>query len=203
MCGRYTLTRPDALEAAFPRFRFPEFSETRLPRYNVAPAQRVLGVRNDGRGVAELLQWGIRGRINVRAESLGAWRSPIRRRCIEFADGFYEWSQRRPFYFTLKSGEPFAFAGLWDASNGAPLCDIATCEPNALVAPVHDRMPVILTGEAVDLWLDPEPLPPELAATLLRPLAADTMRVREVSARVNNANYDAADVLADADPRLL
>jgi putative SOS response-associated peptidase YedK len=203
MCGRFTLTKPQALAVAFPRFHFPEFSETRLPRYNIAPAQPVLGVRNDGRWVAEELRWGLRGRINVRAESIAARRGPIPRRCIEFADGFYEWSNRRPFYYTLESGEPFAFAGLWEPYNGSVGCDVVTCEPNSLVERVHDRMPVILRGPAVELWLDPEPLPPEVAASLLRPLDAALMRVREVSTRVNNANYDAPDVLAGADPRLL
>lgn len=163
----------------------------------------MLGVRNDGSDRVEELHWGLRGRINVRGESIAARRAPIRRRCIEFADGFFEWSGGRPYYFTLASGEPFAFAGLWEPLDGTAACDVATCEPNALVAPVHDRMPVILTGSAVDLWLDPDPLPPEAAAAVLRPLDARLMRVREVSKRVNNANYDAPDVLDEADPRLL
>jgi putative SOS response-associated peptidase YedK len=197
MCGRFTLTKPAALAAAFPRFRFAEFSDTRLPRYNIAPTQEVLGVRNDGRDLVEALRWGIRGRVNIRAESIAARRAAIPRRCIEFADGFYEWSNRRPYYFTLKSAEPFAFAGLWEPHNGSAACDIVTCEPNALVAPVHDRMPVILTGSDVDLWLDPDPLPSAVAASLLRPFDAARMQVREVSMRVNNANYDAPDVLTD------
>ena len=197
MCGRFTLTKPTALAAAFPRFRFAEFSQTRIPRFNIAPTQEVLGVRNDGRELVEALHWGIRGRVNIRAESIAARRAPIQRRCIEFADGFYEWSNRRPYYFTLESGGPFAFAGLWEPQNGSAACDIATCAPNELVAPIHDRMPVILTGSAVDLWLDPEPLPSEVAASLLRPLDAARMRVREVSMRVNNANYDAPDVLTN------
>lgn len=204
MCGRFTLTKPGALAAAFPQFRFPEFSETRIPRYNIAPTQPVLGVRNDGRQIAEPMRWGIRGRINIRAESIEARRGPIRRRCVEFADGFYEWSNRRPFYYVLKSGEPFTFAGLWEPENGGASCDVVTCEPNVLVAPVHDRMPVILTGSGVDRWLDPEPLPAEVAASILRPLDASLMQVREVSTRVNNANYDAPDVLADgSEMRLL
>ena len=103
----------------------------------------------------------------------------------------------------MKSGEPFAFAGLWEPTDGTASCDVATCPPNALVASIHNRMPVILAGSNVDLWIDPEPLPVEVAASILRPLAAEIMQVREISARVNNANYDAADVLADADPRLL
>jgi putative SOS response-associated peptidase YedK len=202
VCGRFTLTKPGALALAFPRFRFPEFSETRLPRYNIAPTQSVLGVRNDGRDVVEELLWGIRGRINIRAESILARRGPIRRRCIEFADGFYEWSNRRPFYYTLKTGEPFAFAGLWEPTDGTASCDVATCEPNVLVASVHNRMPVILTNSGLDLWLDPDPLPAEVAQPILRPLDAGLMQVREVSNRVNNANYDAADVLESEEPRL-
>ena len=208
MCGRFTLTDPGALGRTFGQFSFDEFRETRLPRFNIAPTQGVLGVRNDGCNTVEELRWGIRGRINVRAESIAARRYPVRRRCIEFADGFYEWRDGRPFYFTLFSGEPFAFAGLWEPGNGLPACDVATCEPNALVGPVHDRMPVILTGEALDRWLDPEPLPAEVAASLLRPYPARLMCVREVSRKVNNANYDAADVLGspvssgESDPRL-
>ncbi|MGA2758744.1 MAG: SOS response-associated peptidase [Candidatus Cybelea sp.] len=202
MCGRFTLTKPQALPAAFPQFRYPEFSETRLPRYNIAPAQHVLGVRNDGHDTVEEMRWGVRGRINIRAESIAARRGAVTRRCIEFADGFYEWRDRCPFYYTLQSGEPFAFAGLWGPGNGLPACDVVTCRPNALVAPVHDRMPVILSAESLSLWLDPEPLPPDAAAVLLRPLDGALMTVREVSRRVNNAAYDAADVLAAPDPRL-
>ncbi len=203
MCGRFTLTNPSVLRRVFPQFKFPEFSETRLPRYNIAPAQDVLGVRNDGREVVEAMRWGIQGRINIRAESIAARHGAVRRRCIEFADGFYEWRDRRPFYYSLKSREPFAFAGLWEAQNGSASCDIVTCEPNALVAPVHDRMPVILSASQLELWLDPEPLPPEVAAKLMRPYDAALMEVREVSRRVNNANYDASDVLTAPDPRLL
>jgi putative SOS response-associated peptidase YedK len=79
---------------------------------------------------------------------------------------------------------------------------VVTCRPNSLVAAVHDRMPVILSGDDVALWLDPEPLPPDAAGAVLRPLDAAFMTVREVSRRVNNANYEAADVLAAAEPRL-
>ncbi len=75
-------------------------------------------MRNDGRDTVETLRWGVRGRINIRAESIIARRSPVRRRCIEFADGFYEWKDRRPYYYTLRSGEPFAFAGLWEPLDG-------------------------------------------------------------------------------------
>jgi putative SOS response-associated peptidase YedK len=202
MCGRFTLARPGALRAAFPSIRFDEFSETRLPRYNIAPSQGVIGVRNDGKLVAEVMRWGIAGRINERAESIVARSRPVRRRCVEFADGFYEWKAGQPFYYTLRSGEPFAFAGLWESENGSACCDLVTCRPNTLVAPVHDRMPVILRSDAVEFWLDPEALPAEALLTLLQPYDPASMEVREVSRRVNNAHYEAADVLDEAEPRL-
>jgi putative SOS response-associated peptidase YedK len=201
MCGRFSLTNPGRLPSAFPQFQFGEFDETRLPRFNIAPSQGVLGVRNDGRAVAEPMTWGIRGRINIRAESIAARRGPVRRRCIEFADGFYEWRERQPVYYTLRSGEPFAFAGLWDEGpGGRPACDVITCEPNALVAQVHDRMPVILPPAAVDLWLSPDALPPEIAAVFLKPYDPAEMSARAVSTRLNDARYDAPDVLRADEP---
>jgi putative SOS response-associated peptidase YedK len=199
VCGRFSLTHPSRLPDAFPQYRFPEFSETRLPkirkRYNIAPTDAVLGIRNDGDATAEWMRWGIHGRINIRAESVVARRGPIRRRCVEFADGFYEWRERQPVYYTLRSGEPFAFAGLWESQDGVTHCDIVTCKPNALVAQVHDRMPVILTKSHLDRWLDPDPLPAEVAASMLTPFDPDRMIAREVSRRVNNAKYDEADIL--------
>jgi putative SOS response-associated peptidase YedK len=202
MCGRYSLINAARLAAKFPRFSFEEFSENRLPRYNVAPTQDVLGVRNDGRDRVEVMRWGIDGRINIRAESIAARHNPIGRRCIEFADGFYEWRGKQPVYYTLRSGEPFAFAGLWQPGEDARAhCDIITCPPNALVAPVHNRMPVILPQGAIDLWLSPEALPPDIAGSMLQPYDADAMIARDVSRRVNNANYDAPDVLGPDDSR--
>ncbi len=199
MCGRYSLIDVARLAAKFPRFHFEEFSENRLAHYNIAPTQDVLGVRNDGRDRVEVMRWGIHGRINVRAESIGARHGPVRRRCIEFADGFYEWHNTQPVYNTLQKGEPFAFAGLWEpGADATSECAIVTCPPNALVAPVHNRMPVILDPASIDLWLSPEGLPPEVARAVLQPYDPAAMVSREVSRRVNNAKYDEADVL-DAD----
>jgi putative SOS response-associated peptidase YedK len=198
MCARYTIAKPGEVARVFPQY-FRESSETRLPktsRYNVAPTQFVIGVRNDGRDVAEEMKWGIHGRINIRAESVIA-RQSVRHRCIEFADGFYEWRQGRPFYFQLKSGEPFAFAGTWKL-NGSVACDIITCEPNELVARVHDRMPVILKPDAIDVWLEPDDMPPDVAASMLQPYDARDMTVREVSKLVNNARNDSPELLEPA-----
>ncbi|HUA07667.1 MAG TPA: SOS response-associated peptidase [Candidatus Acidoferrales bacterium] len=199
MCGRFTLTDPQRILAAYPRFRFEAFSDYRLPRFNVAPTQSVLAVRNDGRNEIEPLFWGIGGRINVRAETI-APRNPAHR-CIIFADGFYEWRGRKPVFFTLEGDRVFAFAGIWEPSATAPApCAIVTCPPNALVAAVHDRMPVILPDASIGRWLAPGELPPGEATVLLKPYDAREMRARDVSMRLNDARYDSPDVLVDDDP---
>lgn len=201
MCGRFTVTDPARLKKAYGRrFRFEEFSQTRLPaRFNVAPTQLVLAVRNDGRDAAEEMAWGIDGRINARAETVAA--RAQRDRCIIFADGFYEWSNKRPTFFALRDRAPFAFAGIWQARDDAGACAVITCEPNALVRTIHDRMPVILSDDALDVWLGEGALPPEVARASLRPYPADAMIAVPASTRLNNAAYDAPDVLADDDPR--
>lgn len=212
MCGRYSLTNPDRISVAFPQFRFEEFSDYRLPRYNIAPTQNVLGVRNDGRDAIEPLRWGLlpfgstgTGLINARAETLASkssFRSAYeRRRCVIFADGFYEWKNRRPVRFSLEGGAIFAFAGLWEPRDGElPSCTIVTCEPNELVAKVHDRMPVILAPANVGGWLSQDELPSEVARSILRPYPVAKMEACNVSMRLNNANYDAPDVLNDDAP---
>ena len=106
--------------------------------------------------------------INARSETAATkptFRKPLReRRCLILADGFYEWkregTRKQPYYIKLQNGDPFAFAGLWDrwqSANGQFLetCTILTTPPNALVAPIHDRMPVILPSSAYGRWLDP------------------------------------------------
>jgi putative SOS response-associated peptidase YedK len=199
MCGRFTLTDPLRIRAAYPRFRFEEFSEYRLPRFNIAPTQAVLGVRNDGRNDVEPLHWGIDGRINARAETVTA--RPLAFRCIIFADGFYEWRGRKPVYYTMKDERPFAFAGIWEpVTEGPSPCAIVTCEPNALVARVHDRMPAILHDDQLDAWLKDEDLASNAARALLQPYDASAMSARDVSMRLNDARYDAPDVLIDNDP---
>jgi len=199
MCGRFTLTDPLRIRAAYPRYRFEEFSEYRLPRFNIAPAQPVLGVRNDGRDDVEPLQWGIDGRINARVETIGA--RPVPFRCIIFADGFYEWRGRKPVYYTMKDARPFAFAGIWQpVSEGATPCAIVTCAPNELVARVHDRMPAILRDDQLDAWLQNNDLSPADTRSLIQPHDPTAMTSRDVSMRLNDARYDAPDVLIDNDP---
>ncbi|HUB08853.1 MAG TPA: SOS response-associated peptidase, partial [Myxococcales bacterium] len=195
MCGRYT-TPPDS-EALRRRFRVDEVREPTRALYNVAPQTEVpVVVAQGGRRILGNVRWGLIPRdakslkagphpINARAETVASsrlFREPFeRRRCLVVADSFFEWTPgeggKRPFRIQLASGEPFAMAGLWDgwrdpaAALDAPWlksCTIVTTEANALVAKLHDRMPVILAREAEDVWLD-STAGPELLLPLLRP----------------------------------
>src|SRR6202142_357390 len=176
MCGRYTLiSTPEALRALFRYAEQPNFP----PRYNVAPTQPIAIVRLvDGKRHFALVRWGLLPSwvkdpkgftllINARGESAAekpAFRAAMkRRRCLIPADGFYEWQKagerKRPFYVGAKSGKPLAFAGLWGAwtgPNGEELetGTIVTTAANKTLAPIHDRMPVIVPQDGFDLWLD-------------------------------------------------
>jgi putative SOS response-associated peptidase YedK len=213
MCGRYTLTDPDPRLLRF-RFGLLETAEiTQEPRYNVAPTDPVLAVRLNEKGEREpgILRWGLvphfadpdafdRLLINARAETVAdasAFRNAFEtHRCLIVADGFYEWraeeTGRKPVWITRPSREPFAFAGLWAAArraDGSELhsCAIVTCEPGEVVAPIHDRMPVILGREAEAGWLDPDAAPHELQDLLL---PTDDLTVTEVSDAVNDVRQD-------------
>ena len=191
-----------------------------LERYNVAPTEAIAAVvvGKSGEREAHALRWGLvpgyakslKGgppMFNARSETVAEKRpfkdllARPRGRCLILADGFYEWlrpedrkGQRVPFRFTVDGGEPFAFAGLWGWSRpeGEWLASatLLTCEPNAVVARLHDRMPVILEGpEAEAAWLSPE-LAPEDALALCRPLDAGRMTAEPANPRVNKSGLD-------------
>ena len=213
MCGRYTLTDPDP---RLMRFRFGLTEEARIeqePRYNVAPTDPVLAVRlnQDGEREPGILRWGLiphyadpdsfdRLLINARAETVAeypAFRDAFAtHRCLIVADGFYEWREtelsKQPVWITRPSREPFAFAGLWaraKRSDGSAVhsCAIVTCEPGGVVAPIHDRMPVILAQEAEASWLEPRAGEQELMELLV---PTDDLTVTEVSDAVNDVRQD-------------
>jgi putative SOS response-associated peptidase YedK len=213
MCGRYTLTDPDPRLLRF-RFGLTESAEIEQePRYNVAPTDPVLAVRLNGEGEREpgILRWGLipqhvnpdrfdRLLINARAETIAeaaAFRDAfVTHRCLILADGFYEWraeeTGKKPVWVTRPSHEPFAFAGLWataDRANGSAIhsCAIVTCAPGEVVAPIHDRMPVILDREAEAGWLDPDASPEELQGLLV---PTDELVVTEVSDAFNDVRQD-------------
>lgn len=204
----------DELARQFRVERFPLLE----PRYNIAPTQPVAAVRrseSDGSREMVLLRWGLvppwskdpasgPGMINARSETASSkpsFRSALRRRrCLVAADGFYEWQRsdgrKQPFYVCLRGGGPFALAGLWERwkppGGGKPLesCTLLTTEANELLAPVHDRMPVILPVDEYDVWLDPAIESAEPLGQLLRPYPSEEMKVYPVSTRVNNPRND-------------
>jgi putative SOS response-associated peptidase YedK len=220
VCGRYTLAAPDPAQI---RARFPFGEELEIRRrFNVAPGDDVLAVTTDRDGGprGELLRWGLvphwaerpeapHRMINARAETLAerpAYRDAFGRfRCLIVADGFYEWQAtpagKRAFHITRGDGAPFAFAGLWSTWRGENLelrsCSIITTRANLAVAPLHDRMPVILEPETEAAWLDPVTPRNELVE-LLRPLEPGETRLREVGPAVNDARYDGPECLAAA-----
>src|SRR3954452_14844388 len=216
MCGRYTLTDPDPLRI---RARFGLDESAKLEeeaRYNIAPDDPVLPIGRDERGgrVPGRLRWGlIPGRwaerrtgpplINARAETLRrqpAFAQSFReRRCLIPADGFYEWRDgeqgKTPIWVSRPDGDLFAFAGVWaalparDGRGALHSCAIVTCEPNELIRPIHDRMPVILSPEAEEAWLDPTMDAGQLAE-LLVPYPDEGLAVRGLSDAVNDVRQD-------------
>jgi putative SOS response-associated peptidase YedK len=193
VCGRFAFYSP--AEAAAALFRFAPFPIE--SRYNIAPTQQIAAVRNSAQQDRELvmLRWGLvpfwakepaigNRMINARAESLAekpAYRDAYRkRRCIILADGFYEWRKEQngktPYFISLASGGPFAFAGLWEewtnreSGESLQTAAIVTTAATGLPATLHHRMPVVLEQGSADAWLAGQPSdavtanPPEFQA---------------------------------------
>jgi putative SOS response-associated peptidase YedK len=152
--------------------------------------------------------------INARAETLAEKRSfknlLASNRCLVLADGFYEWrhggaeKEKTPYFIRLRSRRPFAFAGVWERwkpTDGAPLvsCAIVTCAANAVVAPIHARMPVIVPPAARDRWVGGDEDGGDLAS-LLRPYPEDEMEAYPVSRLVNAPRNDVPECIAPLDP---
>ena len=216
MCGRYTMfTRAEALEE---RFRAQIASEDTAPTYNAAASQAQLAILSDNPQTIVRAAWGfvpewadkkpeVKPVINARAESIATkpfFRAAFKKqRCLVLADGFYEWRRtkdgKRPYRITLKTEEPFAFAGLWStvhdrAGNAHTTFAIITTEANALVAQIHNRMPVILQEQVEEDWLNPQ-LPLEDAQAMLVPFPAERMTAYEVSPKVNSPAHNTPDVM--------
>lgn len=209
MCGRFTLTVE--LDVLFERFQMAYESDVWLPpSYNIAPTHKVLAViRGEKGNKLGPLQWGLvpswakdpsigAKMINARAETLHEKTSfkPLvqRNRCLVVADSFYEWkrdgNKKQPYRIQLKDGKPFAMAGLWSIwGKGAEklaTCTIITTSSNNLMAPLHERMPVILHPEEEKEWLNPHRSFSDVQP-LLKPYSVEGMKLYPVSSKVNSA----------------
>jgi putative SOS response-associated peptidase YedK len=143
--------------------------------------------------------------INARSETVAekpAFRAAFRRRrCLVVADGFYEWQKlnggKQPYFIRMRDGRPFAFAGLWEhwqGTDGSEIesCTLLTTQPNDLVRPLHNRMPVILHPKDYELWLDPQAQQAEALQPLLGAYPSEEMDAYAVSRFVNNPRNDDA-----------
>ena len=218
MCGRYNLI--SNLTVLGERFEFDATQLTLESAYNVAPTQNVLTVVGGESRRAGFMRWGLipfwaKNRsigsrmINARAETVADKRSFLdsfrRRRCLVLADGFYEWrrtgSGKRPMRVALRSGEPFAFAGIWSMwrdpeGNSIPTCAIITTSANELLRPIHHRMPVILAREMEGFWLDRSNQDTTELRSGLTPYPDDAMEAYEVSTLVNSVANDGPELIA-------
>jgi putative SOS response-associated peptidase YedK len=228
VCGRYTLASVDPwdLRGRFPVGESVEIRQ-RFNVAPSDPVLAVTTSREgDPRG--ELLRWGLvpfwadapdsgAKLINARAETVAerpAFRTAFQSmRCLILADGFYEWrpgpdGRKEAFHITRGDGGPFAFAGLWsiwrpkdddDPDHALRSCTIVTTQANEAVAPLHDRMPVILPSEAEEMWLD-RSAPKEMLLSLLVPLSPEETVIRPVGPAVNDVRHDGPECLAPPPP---
>jgi putative SOS response-associated peptidase YedK len=219
MCGRYTITA-DRVEFILKRFQAelaPDFPDYR-PRYNAAPAQFVPGVvsAEDGKRYLTHFFWGLTppwaekegskysSQINIRNDTIE--RNKFFRtlllgnRCIFVADGFYEWQAPKGFEKKpLPNGEIFPLAGLWrtkkEGEKSILTGAIITTDPNTLMKPIHNRMPVILDDHALQHWLDPAYKNFDQLSLYLRPFPDAKMKAYTVSTAVNNARVDSPGII--------
>jgi putative SOS response-associated peptidase YedK len=217
MCGRYALTAtPEELKALFGYLDDPDFP----PRYNIAPTQPIAIVRlerGDRRFV--LVRWGLVPSwvkdpkafsllFNGRSETAAAkpaFRAAMKyRRCLVPASGFYEWRRdpggtKQAFWIRPRGGGIVAFAGLfetWSDRDGGEIdsATILTTGPNAVLAPIHDRMPVIVAPGDFERWLASPDVTPDAVADILRPPPDRLLEAVPVGPRVNSSRNEGPDL---------
>ncbi len=218
MCGRFSLAKPKKIKAKELKIKEAEVDLLK-PRYNVAPSQPVAAILNEEERHIRPLRWGLipswakdetigQKMINARAETLDekpSFKGLLNKhRCLILADGFYEWFDtgqgKQPYFIRLKSGEPFTFAGLWShwtnpKGQEIQTCTIITCGPNSLMEKIHNRMPVILSDEACQVWLSPENKDGSSLKAFLKPYPPKEMEAYAVSKIVNSPQNDTPDCL--------
>jgi putative SOS response-associated peptidase YedK len=201
MCGRMDINEHGPTAKALARW-FEALAIRLEPNNNVCPTEWVPVLRTEqGERAVRLLRWGLipswtkdpsigSKLFNARSETAHekpAFREAMkRRRCVILCDAFYDWTgpkgKRQKLRISMADDAPVLLAGLWDAWRSpegviVESCTVLTCEPNALLAAVHTRMPVILEESALDRWLDPAMTDAAKLQDLLRPHDADVMRM--------------------------
>lgn len=218
MCGRFSMAidKDEFFDYLYDQFDIDETDESIiLPRYNVAPGQKVISVINDGveNRVGEI-KWGLVPKfakdenigykmINARSETLhekasfkNAYQS---KRCIILADGYYEWHDKLPYRIRKQDQSVFGMAGLWEQhvrKDGTKLytCTIITTNANDKLSGIHNRMPVILDKEQMDVWLDPKNGIDDVK-NLLNPYSSEKVEFYPVSLDVNKVSNDYASII--------
>jgi putative SOS response-associated peptidase YedK len=203
MCGRFALNEnPAKLAEHFKLSGMADFS----PSWNIAPSILICSITADQSESRHLrlMKWGLipfwakdaaigNKLANARGETVAekpSFRSAFKsRRCIIPASGFYEWKTekgvKQPWYVSLKSGEPMAFAGLWDTWNDIETCCIITTAANELMLPIHDRMPVILDADQWEVWLSPRESLADHLQPIIHPHDAGSMQAWPVTRELN------------------
>jgi putative SOS response-associated peptidase YedK len=222
MCGRFIqVANPEKIKVQISDLDIdPEVSSQFRPRYNIAPTQNILTVLNTGKPKLVYTRWGLipfwakdpamgARMINARGETLlekSSFKAPFRKkRCIIFADGFYEWKSagrvKTPFLVRLRNQDPFGMAGLWDqwvdpASGDRVISStIITTTANGLVSTIHDRMPAILKRADYRTWLDPGDVGEGRLMGCIDSYPAMEMEAFEVSRAVNSPAFDAPECI--------
>jgi putative SOS response-associated peptidase YedK len=206
MCGRFIFTDPSKIKGLMPDADIDQLKIELAPSYNIAPSQDIPAILNDGSNKVRLIRWGLvpswakdisigYKMINARAETITekpAFKKLIKiRRCLIFAEGFYEWEKqghaRQPYFIYMKETRVFAFAGLWDIweKDGDALVSgtIITTDANTLISGIHDRMPVILAPDSYEAWLGNYSRD---VLNLLKPFSSEQMDAYPVSRLVSS-----------------
>ncbi len=211
MCGRFVLVT--GLKNIKKHFNIQEVTCQYQPSWNIAPSQLIPAIINhDGKNLLVCFRWGLipswskdpliaEKMFNARAETVDqkpSFRDAFKkRRCLIVADGFYEWkkggNKKIPLYYYLKSGRPFGFAGLYETwlspdKKEINTCTIITTAANELIAPVHDRMPVILSPEQEKIWMDSGTADVAALKSILKPYPSEQMDSRPGMGPHNNNN---------------
>lgn len=221
MCGRTSLAVD--IDVLRKRFDVTPTSdvESYVPTYNIDPSDGLVAITNENQAVANVLDWGFIPEwadgpedgprpINARSEGVmnnNLFRSAFEnRRCLVVADGFYEWQGHRgskqPYRIVREDQSPFAFAGIWshwepgDGGSARESVAILTTEPNAILEPIHDRMPVMLEADEEDVWLSGDVAD---ATDVLDPYPETEMEAYPVSKSVNNPDNESPELFDEVD----